>query len=99
MKINVFGFGKGDFTDQKTGVIVEGKKLYYAYKDSNRKDLVGMATGYIFLTAENVQKFDLHELVRSQICEVQFNQFGKLISIVPCLDEAMINENVFPKAS
>lgn len=98
MKINVFGFGKGDFIDQKSGDKVEGKKLYYAYKDPNREDLVGMATGYLFIPARKAEKIDFHALLNSQICEASFNQFGNLISVEPCITDSMINEHVFPEA-
>lgn len=98
MKINVFGFGKGDFKDQKTGEIVEGKKIYYAYKDANREELVGMATGYIFISAKKAEKVDFHSLLNSQICEASFNQFGNLISIEPCITDSTYNEAVFPEA-
>lgn len=98
MKINVFGFGKGDFTDQKTGERVEGKKLYYAYKEPSRKDLVGMATGYIFITAKKAADIDFDSLLKSQICEASFNQFGNLISIEPCIQDGIYNESVFPEA-
>lgn len=99
MKINVFGFGKGDFTDQKTGERVEGKKIYYAYKDANRLDLVGMATGYIFISAKKAEKIDFHSLLNSQICEASFNQFGNLISIAPCINrDPSIEEDSFQEA-
>ena len=98
MKINVFGFGKASFPDKLTGESVEGKKLYYAYKDSNREDLVGMATGYIFISAKKAEKIDFHALLNSQMCEASFNQFGNLTNIEPCIQDSNFNEAVFPEA-
>jgi hypothetical protein len=101
LKINVFGFGKGDFKDQKTGFMVEGKKIYYAYKDPNREELVGMATGYIFIPTKKAEKIDFHSLLNSQICEASFNQFGNLISIEPCIKNpipADPEDDIYPEA-
>lgn len=86
MKINVFGFGNGDYVSKQTGELVEGKKLYYGYKDPDRKDLVGMACGYIFVKKSVAEKTNFPALIDSQICEATYNQFG-LTSITPCLPE------------
>lgn len=94
MKINVFGFGNGDYVSKQTGELIEGKKLYYGYKDPERKDLVGMACGYIFVKKSVAEKTDFHGLMNSQLCEANYNQFG-LTSIVPCLPEdAILKEAV-----
>lgn len=98
MKINVFGYGKGDFTDQKTGERVEGKKIYYGYKDPSRQDLVGMATGYLFVSAKKAQAIDFDALLKSQICEASFNQFGNLTSIEPCLLSSSFEDELLEEA-
>lgn len=76
MKVTYLGNRVTSFTDPKTGELVEGKSIFYAYGDVN---VEGMASGKFFIKKGSA--IHLPDVKPNDTMNLEFNQYGKVCSV------------------
>lgn len=81
MKAKITGFNKMDF--EIDGKKVKGTKLHYIYCDNSNDNLVGQAADNKFVNEKLSNMLNFQELLKADLCELDFNQNGKIVDIYP----------------
>lgn len=76
MKVTYLGKSTTSFSDQRTGELVEGTRIFYAYADPN---VDGMASGKFFVRKGS--SILLPDVKPNEIMNLEFNQYGKVCSV------------------
>lgn len=77
MKVTYLGKRTVSMTDGKTGELIEGLSVFYAYADAN---VEGQASGKFFI--KRGSQLALPEGIKpSQAMNIDFNQYGKVCSV------------------
>ncbi|MCQ5129830.1 hypothetical protein NE562_09175 [Butyricicoccus faecihominis] len=77
MKVTYLGKGDTSFTDQKTGELVEGMRIFYAYADPH---VDGMASAKFFIKKGSQVRLP-DGLKPNDSLNLEFNQYGKVCSL------------------
>lgn len=77
MKVTYLGRRETSFTDGKTGELVEGTSIFYAYAASN---VEGLASGKFFIKKGSAILLP-QGLKPNGMLNLEFNQYGKVCEI------------------
>lgn len=89
MKINLLGYAQVDFEDKETMKKVRGTNIFICYDDPANDRLVGKCAQRKFLNDNVSRLIDFKACLDQQLCDVEFNQSGKIISMKPFLPDSL----------